>query len=766
MFAMKGYIVEPTYKIIDGKPVIELYGRLDNGESFLSRHDNVPYFFIKKSDLRKAKEIKSESTDLKNFAGEEVIKVIARQPAEIPPLRKELESLGIETYEADIRFAYRFLIDNDILNLIEIEGDYSRGDYVERIYDRPTIRPAEKANFNTCLKVLSIDIETDGNAKKVFSIAMYTKNHKEVLIVADEKLPYASIFKDERSLLLAFTEKIKALDPDVITGWNLIDFDLKVLQDRCRHHKVPFVMSRDGSETRFRFSRDYFSASAAESTGRAVLDGINLLKMAFVSLDDYKLDTAAKELIGKKKTEIEGKPGKDSIERLYRRDKKKLVEYNLNDAALVYDILDKRGIIDLVVQKTLITGLPLERARGSVAALDMLYIRKARKRGLVCPTSNFTETEEKVKGAYVMEPKFGIYEYILVLDFKSLYPSIIRTFNIDPASHSSKGTIVAPNGARFKKEEGILPEIIQGLYELREKAKREKNDARSYAIKIIMNSFYGVLANPTCRFYSLEVANAITGFAREIVQETASEIRKMGYEVIYGDTDSVFVVSKAKSAKEAEDIGKLIQAKIDEYYTAKVERQFGRKSYLNLEFDKLYKIFLLPKVRGQEHGAKKRYAGLLIEDGKEKVDIVGLEFVRRDWTDLAKDFQMGLLDRIFHNKDIEGFIKDTVKKLKEGKLDKDLVYRKAIRKDLDEYTKTTPPHVRAARMLDSVDTSIIEYYITENGPEPLQKHKSRIDYGHYVEKQLRPIAESILVLFGKSWSDVVQEKGQKCLGEF
>jgi DNA polymerase-2 len=173
----------------------------------------------------------------------------------------------------------------------------------------------------------------------------------------------------------------------------------------------------------------------------------------------------------------------------------------------------------------------------------------------------------------------------------------------------------------------------------------------------------------------------------------------------------------------------------------------------------------MPTVRGSEVGSKKRYAGLLIDsEGKEKMDFVGLEFVRRDWTDLAKTFQSELLNRIFHKQEVADYIKQLVQEVREGKHDKLLVYKKAIRKEIADYTKTTPPHVKAARLLGKdLRSNIIEYVITKEGPEPIQKLKHKIDYEHYIEKQIKPIADAVLGFYNQSFYDIIKGSSQKTL---
>ena len=365
-----------------------------------------------------------------------------------------------------------------------------------------------------------------------------------------------------------------------------------------------------------------------------------------------------------------------------------------------------------------------------------------------------------------MQPTPGIYDNVLVLDFKSLYPSIIKTFNIDPISmleKKEKNSIESPNKTYFKNEDGILPQIIEKLHKERERAKKEGRELSTYAIKIIMNSFFGVLASPNCRYFSLDMANAITHFGQEIIQLTSKKIEEKGIKTIYSDTDSVFL--QVNNKKKLESFGKEIQEYINKFYENYVKEKYNRKSYLELEFKKYYLSFMLPKVRNikVETGSKKRYAGLIEKDGKESLEIVGLEAIRGDWTQAAKDFQIELLNRIFHKEEPIQFIKDYIKKIRSGKIDDKLIYRKSIRKDLKKYTKTTPPHVKAARLLDKLDSNIIEYYITENGPEPIQKLKHKINYEHYIEKQITPIADTILYFFDSSVEELTKNSKQKTL---
>ncbi|VVB80430.1 DNA polymerase [uncultured archaeon] len=794
---MKGFIVYPSYDNINDETFIQLFGRLENGESFAVLKKFRPYFFIKESDRKSAEKLLKEYSASfeddsgKTFEKESVCKTVCVNQEKLNKSVKQLHEAGIDTFEGDLKPHVRFGIDNDIYSSIEIDGDYESSERVNRIYREPEIKPCKS---DVDLKVASVDIESGKEEGNLFCIGLYSKNFKKNFMVSPKKSDAYVACSDEEDCLTKFKQALIELDPDVITGWNVIDFDFDFLKQLFEKHKVSFDLGRTNENARLRIEENFFKNSSMDIPGRVVLDGLNFIKDPFIqeapsikntNFESYTLEEVSSAILGKTKL-IKGKHRHHEINELYEKDQKKLAEYNLMDCVLAYEILEKTNAIDLVKERSELTGLPIDKLGGSIAAFDSVYIREARKRGLVSPTTRFGNKEQRIKGGFVMSPKSGIYHNILVLDFKSLYPSIIRTFNIDPASFLHKPTkdcIKSPNGACFTNQEGILPMIIQRLHEAREKAKKEKRELSSFAIKIIMNSFFGVLASPNCRYFDLDMANAITNFGQEIIKLTSREIEKMGYEVIYGDTDSVFV-STGLNKKDSEKEGQIISEKIDAFYAKHVKENYHRKSYLDLEFDKLFLSLIFPQVRvkkvGEDsapkgvssaeqndkeevRGAKKRYAGLVEDNGKEELEITGLEAIRGDWTDAAKNFQRELLLKAFHKEDLVSFIRDYIKMLRAGKMDDKLVYRKSIRKGLQEYTKTTPPHVKAARKLENLESNIIEYYITADGPEPIQKLKHKIDYEHYVEKQIKPIADQVLVLFGKSFEDVIRGSKQKTL---
>ncbi len=771
---MKGFIVSASSTILENETYVELHGRLENGESFLVLNKLNPYFFIRKKDVKNVssllKKFKVEEKKYTNFEGEEVVKISASLQAELTKLFQAIHH-KVQTYEADIRPHLRFIIDNDILGCIDIEGHYESSEKIDRIYKNPQIKPC---NFIPSLKIISIDTESDKKTGKLFCIGIYSKNYPKNFIVSNKELKNSISCKTEEECLIKFKEELIKLDPDIITGWNVIDFDLVYLREKFAKYKIPFDIGRTNETARIRIESSFFKSSSVDIPGRQVLDGINLIRDPFIQeapsirnaeFESYTLEDVSQAILGSGKL-LKGKDRHNIIEELYNKGDKeslqKLIDYNLNDCYLVYQILIKTKIIELIAERSQLTGLPLDRITASIAAFDSLYIREARKRNLVSPTTIFSNKEERIKGGYVSSLKSGIYSNVLILDFKSLYPSIIKTFNIDPASFLEKKeklAIESPNKAYFKNQDGILPQIIEKLHQEREKAKKEKRELASYAIKIIMNSFFGVLANPNCRYFNLKMANAITHFGQMIIQLTAKEIEKKGYKVIYLDTDSCFVETNTTKEK-AEKLGNEISVYINNFYNEYVKKNYKRRSYLELQFAKLYLSLMIPSLRGSETAAKKRYAGLIEKDGKEEIEVTGLEAIRGDWTEAAQEFQIELLKKLFKKEPIEEFIKSYIKKIKSGKMDDKLIYRKSIRKELSEYTKTTPPHVKAARKLQTLDSNIIQYYITTDGPEPIQKLKHKIDYDHYIEKQIKPIANQILILLNKSFEDIAQSSKQ------
>jgi DNA polymerase-2 len=777
MLSVRGFVLQPTYRIEDGRPVVHLSGRLEDGRTFLVRdRREVPHFYVEAGDAERARGLGARPlspTGKATLSGRPVLLVEVAVPGDTPPLRDRLTRAGIACYEADVRFAMRYLIDRGLKGSISIRGEGRPGDGlgVAVLFDEPRLEPADWAPRPS---VLSIDIETDPGAQRLLSIALHGASASEVLLLTPAGAscpPGALPFPDEKELLKALVRRVKELDPDVLTGWNVIDFDLAVLARRAGRLGVRLDLGRGTETLRFREAGGR-GARQASVPGRVVLDGIQLLRGAFVRMDDYGLDAVAREILGEGKR-LAGHGRAEEILRLFKEDRERLVDYNLTDARLALEVLQRLHLVELAVERSRLTGMPLDRVSSSIAAFDFLYLTELGRRNVVAPSVREAgDSLVPTEGGHVLEPVPGLYSNVVVLDFKSLYPSLIRTFQIDPLGLVREGAvsreadpIVAPNGAAFARRRGVLTEILDEIMPAREAAKRAGDRVKSHAIKILMNSFYGCLGTPASRFHDPRLANAITSFGREVLLWCRGRIEAEGRRVLYGDTDSLFVESGAADAVAARGLGESLAERLTRELAEHVERTWRVTSRLELQFERLYLRLFLPPVRHGTTGARKRYAGLVAQRGRPEGAVVftGMEAVRGDWTDLAKEVQRELYSRLFSGAPVEEYLRAVVAEVRAGRLDDRLVYRKSLRKLPAAYTATTPPHVAAARKLGRRTRGRIAYVLTAAGPEPAEERQHALDYDHYVDKQVQPVAEPVLALLGLDFAKVIGAEKQLSL---
>lgn len=800
----RGFILQPTYRVRQGRPVVYLFGVLDDGRTFLVRDgSDVPSFCIRTTDAPRAAKLGAEHivpTERTTFDGYSASEVQLRVPSDTPGIRERLKAHGIRCYEADVRHAVRYLLRRGIRGSAAIVGRAAPANEpggpssadIDIVFEDPELRPLTDAeDFAPDLRVLSMDIETDMQGRSLFSVAFYGRWRRggtaeevsEVLLWCPDGLPCppgAEGFARQADLLRATFDRIAEIDPDVLTGWNVVDFDLRVLHRMSEEHGVPFAVGRarrgkNRGSLRLRRTRTPWNTWDASVPGRVVLDGIHLLRSSFVKMDSYGLGAVSEEVLGEGKL-IQGSNRGHQIEAAFREDRELLVEYNLRDARLVIDILDELQLVELAVERSKLTGLPIDRVGGSIAAFDFLYLEQLWRRGVVAPSVDH-EAAASGSGAvnlggHVLEPETGLWRNVLVFDFKSLYPSIMRTFQIDPLGYLSHprdedDAIVAPNGASYRREPGILPALLDELFPRREAAKRAGDQIASHAIKILMNSFYGVLGTRACRFSRPEIAGSITAWGRELLLWSKAELERRGYRVLYGDTDSLFVLSGEDDPEAAHAIGEELVPALDQAVSKHIAETWRVESKLELEYEKLYLKLLLPPMRGGGGGARKRYAGLVRKDDEPEVVFTGMEVVRRDWTELAKRVQRELYDRLFlsatAHQAVRDYLEQIVREVRSGEHDDLLIYRKALRKSLDDYTATTPPHVAAAKKLSGRPGRMISYLVTVAGPEPAKELKSEPDHEHYVQKQIRPVAEPVLGVLGLEFDEVIGDEVQLSL---
>ncbi|KAF1368195.1 DNA polymerase II [Yokenella regensburgei] len=696
---------------------------------------------------------------LKDFHRQPVQGLYCRSHRQLMRLEKMLRENGVTVYEADIRPPERFLMERFITAPVWVEGTSQGNALVNaRMKASPHYRPA--------LKWVSLDIETTRHGE-LYCIGLEGCGQRIVYMLGPENgdatgLDFQLEYVNSRPQLL---EKLNAWfaehDPDVVIGWNLVQFDLRVLQKHAERYRIPLMLGRGNREIEWREHGFKNGVFFAQADGRLIIDGIEALKSAFWSFSSFSLEAVSQELLGEGKSIDNPWDRMDEIDRRFAEDKPALATYNLKDCELVTRIFHKTEIMPFLLERATVNGLPADRHGGSVASFSHLYFPRMHRLGYVAP--NLGEVPPQASpGGYVMDSQPGLYDSVLVLDYKSLYPSIIRTFLIDPvglvegmaqpeAEHSTSGFL----GAWFSREKHCLPEIVSQIWHGRDEAKAHKNKPLSQALKIIMNAFYGVLGTSACRFFDPRLASSITMRGHAIMRQTKALIEAQGYDVIYGDTDSTFVwLKRAHSEEEAAQIGAQLVQHVNAWWAETLQAE-NLSSALELEYETHFCRFLMPTIRGMETGSKKRYAGMIQEGTSQRMVFKGLETVRTDWTPLAQQFQQSLYLRIFRHEPYREYILETIDKLMAGELDEQLVYRKQLRRPLEEYQRNVPPHVRAARLADEHNARLgrplqyqrrgsIKYIWTTGGPEPLAYQQSPLDYEHYLEKQLAPVADGIL----------------------
>ena len=761
-----GFILTPTYRVIEGRPQVHLYAVLACGEPALVIDTRLrPYCFVRREDLPRARPVLGHASvheaGVRTFHDEPVVRLDVDVPADLPVLRRRLAQAGVGTFEADVRFAYRYLIDHGIRGAFRVDGPFERRQSLGRIYRDPVLAPAE---WTPRLRVLSFDIETSLDGEALYAIAVAGAGGDHAWIVADRPVEGAQAVPDATTLLTRFRDHVRSADPDVLTGWNVVEFDLTVLQRHARRAGLRLALGRDDAEVDIQHDPGFTREPRATLAGRVVLDGLALVRSSYIRLEDYRLETAAQALVGKGKLVLGDDRGQ-AIEAAHRDDPARLAAYNLNDARLVLDILERTNLVELTVQRSLMTGMQLDRVSAQIAAIDSLYLRELRRRGRVAPSVDVAGARAStIMGGLVLDSEPGLHRHVLVFDFTSLYPSLIRTFNLDPLTHvehpGERDVVHTPSGAAFAREEGILPALVARLWAERTAAKRSGDAIAAQATKILMNSLFGVLGAPASRLFSPVVANAITGAGQYVIRLAAAAVVRRGHRVIYGDTDSLFVDVGATSEAMAQAAGTRLRVEIETEVASTVEQEFGCTSHLALVFQKVYTRFLMPEVRRATTGSKKRYAGLV----GDALEIVGLEAVRRDWSPIARRFQRELLGRVLRDESVAAFIPAFVAGLRAGRFDDELAYRKAVRKAVADYTRTTPPHVKAARKAGITGRRLVHYVMTEAGPEPIGHASAPLDYEHYVTQQLRPLADAILRFVpGPDFDDLIGARKQLSL---
>ncbi|MHB0774236.1 DNA polymerase II [Halomonas sp. WWR20] len=713
--------------------------------------------------------------DLCDFQHRPVWGLYCRQHRQLMNLERRLREAGVEVYEADIRPPERYLMERFITAPVAFAGQ----EVADGTLAATHLKPAP--NYRPRLKWVSLDIETSERGE-LYSIALEGCGQRQVFMLGQDheihpSLGFSLQYCDSRkALLTCLNEWMAQHDPDAIIGWNLVQFDLRILQRHAEALGVPLLLGRGGEPMEWRAHGSNAHHFFASAPGRSIIDGIEALRSATWSFASFSLEHVAQTLLGEGKAIDNPYQRMDDINRMFAEDKPALARYNLKDCELVTRIFEKTELVDFLLERATITGLPVDRSGGSVAAFSHLYLPRMHRLGFVAPNLGDPRGENS-PGGFVMDSRPGLYDSVLVLDFKSLYPSIIRTFLIDPVGlvqglrEPQDEMVPGFRGARFSRTRHALPEMVARVWQGREAAKRDGNAPLSQALKIIMNSFYGVLGAWGCRFFDPRLSSSITLRGHEIMHRTRELIEAEGYTVIYGDTDSTFVwLGRAHEDDEAARIGQQLVARVNRWWREHLQKEYALESALELQLETHFRRFLMPTIRGAEAGSKKRYAGLVSDgEGGERLLFKGLETVRADWSPLAKLFQQELYRRIFVNEPYCDFVRDYVSRTLDGEFDERLIYRKRLRRKLDDYQRNVPPHVRAARLADEYNAQLgrprqyqnggwISYVMTLAGPEPLETQRSAIDYHHYLTRQLQPVADAILPFVGDTFEALIDRQ--------
>ncbi len=702
-------LITATYKRpSENELIIEMFGKTREGLSIAVRYSGfMPYFHVFGASeelvegLRKDKDVvKVEWIDLLHKGQvKRSAMVTVRYPGLVPEFRDKIKH-RFEVLAADIPFHRRFIFDFDMGACIRVHGSKVKSERhttnvvleLEQRDGAPNFENIEA--FSPPLKILAFDVENSITDGHLYTICYYVK-------LGDELRPGEPIWGTEREIIERFTQTIQREDPDVLTGYNIDGYDIPTIQDRARKAGIRSLQwGRDMSEPRQVYQKFW------RLNGRLVADAWWAVKSDLKPKQET-LNAVSKLLLGEQKHDVdmgmrvgsEYDPRK--IDKEWQSNRDRILAYCTRDAELSLRILDKVGTLRRTLDMATVTKLPLDDVLniGSSFLIDSILIRaadRATPRVGVPMTGSFEEVEA-IEGGYVHEIRAGLYHWVCVLDFKSMYPSLIIAKNICFTTLDPKGDVVSPTGVHFLSKgqrPGLLPSILQNLMRERDDTKRKMREAKSpeehryydglqQAIKILMNAFYGVFASSFYRFTDRAIGSSITAFARETTKGIISELEAEGYEVIYSDTDSVFVRSPEANLDGTVKFGK------------EVAERFSREGG-QLEFEKVLDPLF-------SHGKKKRYVGRVVWPRRqEELLIRGYETRRTDSFDLQTELLMEVFEKVLDERPEEA-VKIARKRISETVEGKVPIEKLVISRGVKNFSEYDDPdrlaHVQAAKKL-------------------------------------------------------------------
>jgi len=814
MVAVQFYPVDATYQVVNGKAQIYLFGRTIAGDQVcvIDPHPE-PYFYVvprsgedPTQDLLKLRKMQHDETYSivrvepvkKKFLEQPVnmLKVFTNIPKAVAELKDEVRQIPSvkAIHEYDIPFVRRYLIDKGIspMTLVSAEGEPA----VEKL-KVPAIRASkvEQAGETTFAKprVLTIDIETynpDGkhiaaDKHPILMIGLAGDKFKKVLTWKkfDNPAPYVEFLPSEADILDRFADIVAEYKPDIIAGYYSDGFDLPYIRVRATKNRIPLQLGLDYSELRI----EGRTSTTARITGIAHIDILRIVRKLLVKVmetDVFTLDAVAAELLGKRKHPVDIEKLAGAWDSGDNKLLKEFTEYNLQDAELTYELaqLTMPNLIEMV---KMVGQLPFDINRmGFSQLVEWFAMKQAYPLGEIAPNKPGYQEQtrrirDRIKGAFVFEPKPGLYEKIAVCDYRSLYPTIIASHNISPGMRNCN---CCPDAPQIKtdrgtfwycqKRKGFVSGIIEDLITRRARIKDilRKGDkdqllhARSWALKDLANSFYGYLGFVMARWYCIECAESTTAWERQYIHGVIESARKEGYTVLYSDTDSVFL---GLGEKTQDDVRAFVE---------RVNSTLPKP--MELEYEAYYPAGIFVSVKASEAGAKKKYAMI---NTKGQLKIVGFETVRRNWSPIARETQKKVLELLLLTKKPEQaleYVKKVVEDLKQNKCPLSaVVIRTALSKDISDY-ENTGPHVAAAQRMQALGQQVgpgvmIRYVVVKGKGKirdkvKLQEEASQEEYDgdYYVDNQVIPGVERIFEVFGIKIADYFSGKEQSNLSKF
>ncbi|MFB6135858.1 MAG: DNA-directed DNA polymerase, partial [Halobacteriaceae archaeon] len=641
-------VTQVDYTVVgegDGeRPVLHVFGRTAENElEHVRVHEFRPYFYAPTDSLEPGDldddVITGSEEGYESIRGEELTKIYGRTPRDVGNVRERFDH-----YEADILFPNRLLIDKDVTSGVRVPDRRADDDAVDVPHEEVAAVDADAD-----LRVNTFDIEVDDRngfpeegEEPIVCLTSHDSYRDEYVawlydapegaapapgdlsgyeLLDGERDAAVDVraFDTEEAMLAAFLDYVEETDPDVLTGWNFTDFDAPYLLDRL-DRLDPFT-DRDLDVDRLSRVDEVWRSDwqGPNLKGRVVFDLLYAYQRTqFSELESYRLDAVAETELGVGKERYAGDIGD-----LWEQDPERLLEYNLRDVELCVEIDRKQDIVAFWEEVAEFVGCKLEDATTPGDAVDMYVLHKAHGK-FALPSKGQQEAEEYEGGA-VFDPITGVRENVTVLDLKSLYPMSMATINaspetkVDPDAYDGE-TFRAPNGTHFRREpDGIIRDIITETLDEREekKARRDDNDPGSAeyerydrqqaAVKVIMNSLYGVLGWERFRLYDREMGAAVTATGREVIEFTEEAANEIGYQVAYGDTDSVMLelgpdVTTEEAIERSFDIEEHINDRYDEFALRELDADVHN---FQIEFEKLYRRFF-------QAGKKKRYAGHIV----------------------------------------------------------------------------------------------------------------------------------------------------------